>query len=137
MRLEQEFVVDQPRATVAARLDDDAAIASLIPNTSVESKGAGVRETRTPAPVGSRDVRFVFMTRPDGNIRFEKICDGNIWRALDGEVRFEEVNAGATRVRLRLEGRTRALVPELTIRAPLREQVQQMAQALRELLAGA
>ncbi len=124
-------MVSCSRDAVAASLDDDDAIASLFPDTRVKSVGDGVRETRTPAPVGSRDVRFVWRTQPDGNLAFEKVCDGNIWRSLEGEVRLESVDAGTTRVRLRLEGRTRTLVPELTIRAPLRAQIQEMSAALQ------
>ena len=124
-------MVSRSRDAVAALLDDDDAIASLFPDTKVESVGDGVRETRTPAPVGSREVRFVWRTQPDGNLAFEKVCDGNVWRSLQGEVRLESVDAGTTRVRLHLEGRTRILVPELTIRAPLRAQIREMSAALQ------
>ena len=134
MKLEQGFEVARPRAEVAAALDDDVAIASLFPGTVVESKGSGVRETRSPAPIGSRDVRFVFTTRPDGNLGFEKICDGNIWRSLEGEIRLVAEGEGRTRIALLMTGRTRALIPELTIRGPLREQLEQMAHGLRERL---
>ena len=134
MKLEQTFEVARARAEVAAALDDDDAIASLFPDTVVESKGGGVRETRTPAPVGSRAVRFVFTTRPNGNLDFEKICDGNIWRSLEGEISLVEEASDRTRIALLMTGRTRALVPELTIRGPLRAQLEQMARALRERL---
>jgi hypothetical protein len=39
-------------------------------------------------------------------------------------------------VLLRMEGRTRTLVPELTIRGPLRDQIEQMTKALRMRLEG-
>jgi hypothetical protein len=44
------------------------------------------------------------------------------------------VNDATTRVRIAMEGTTRALVPEFTIRAPMQTQIQQMTKALRERL---
>ena len=92
-----------------------------------------MRETRTPY-TGSRDIRFVFETLPDGNVRFEKICDGNVWRSLEGEVKLEGRPQGRTRVVLRMDGRTRTFVPEMTIRGPMRDQIEQMTRALRSRL---
>ena len=133
MRFEKEFVVDRDRKTVAANLDDDRTFAALFPKTRVTRRGEHVRETCTPfrALGQSREVRFVFETLPDGNVRFSKICDGNVWRSLEGEVRLEEQDASRTRVVLRMDGRTRAFVPEITIRSPMRDQIEQMATALR------
>jgi hypothetical protein len=37
-------------------------------------------------------------------------------------------------VRIQLEGRTKALVPEFTIRGPMQDQLEQMAKALRRRL---
>ena len=76
----------------------------------------------------------MFETLPEGNLRFEKICDGDVWRSLRGEIALERSGQARTRVMLRLEGKTRALVPELTIRLPLREQVDQMTESLRTRL---
>ena len=42
--------------------------------------------------------------------------------------------ARRTRVRIEMEGRTKALVPEFTIRGPMQDQLDQMASALRERL---
>ncbi len=133
MRFEKEFIVDRDRKTVAANLDDDRTFAALFPKTRVTRRGERVRETCTSfrALGQSREVRFVFETLPDGNVRFAKICDGNVWRSLEGEVRLEEQNASRTRVVLRMDGRTRAFVPEITIRSPMRDQIEQMATALR------
>ncbi|MCX5740395.1 MAG: hypothetical protein NTZ61_18235 [Proteobacteria bacterium] len=39
-----------------------------------------------------------------------------------------------TRVRIELEGRTKALIPEFTIRGPMQDQLDQMAKALRKRL---
>jgi hypothetical protein len=66
-------------------------------------------------------------------VRFEKVCDGRVWRQLAGRVSFEGRGA-RTRVRIEMEGRTRPLVPELVIRGPLRDQIEKMASALRERL---
>jgi hypothetical protein len=136
MKIDEEFVVGCGRGEVVESLDRDETFAALFPDTRVRSLGAHERETLTPypGPGRARDIRFVFHTDGDGNVRFEKICDGNIWRSLEGEVRVEDVDDRMTRVVLTMEGRTRAFVPELTIRAPMREQLGQMAKALRKIL---
>lgn len=136
MKIDQEFVVGRGRREVVESLDRDETFAALFPDTQVRSLGAHERETLTPypGPGRSRDIRFVFHTSDDGNVHFEKVCDGNIWRSLEGEVRVEGVDERMTRVVLSMEGRTRAFVPELTIRAPMREQIGQMAKALRAIL---
>ncbi len=139
MKLEKEFVVSRPRDAVAKVFDQDATYAALFPNTRLVSSKGGTRETSTAySALGqSRDLRFVFDTRSDGNVRFEKICDGNVWRSLDGEVVLSASGADRTRVLLRMEGRTRAFVPELAIRGPLREQLEQMAKALEDRIESA
>ena len=136
MKIDQQFVVGRGRSEVVRSLDRDETFEALFPDTTVHSLGTHERETHTPYPgLGrARDIRFVFRTAEDGNVRFEKICDGNIWRSLEGEVRIEGVDERMTRIVLSMEGRTRAFVPELTIRAPLREQINQMAKALRTIL---
>lgn len=136
MKLASEFVVARRREDVARLFDDDATFEALLPDTRIASSQDGRRETRTSySALGqSREIRFVFETLPDGNVRFEKICDGNVWRSLDGRVTLEPEGPDHTLVRLRMEGTTRALVPELAIRGTLREQLDQMAKALRDRL---
>ena len=136
MKIDQEFVVGRGRGEVVQSLDRDETFAALFPDTRVRSISDHERETLTPypGPGRARDIRFVFRTAADGNVRFEKVCDGNIWRSLEGEVRVESVDDRMTRVVLSMEGRTRAFVPELTIRAPMRDQIGQMAKALRTIL---
>ena len=136
MQIDQEFVVGRGRGEVVRSLDRDETFAALFPDTTVHSLGAHERETHTPynAPGRARDIRFVFETLPDGNVRFEKICDGNVWRSLEGEVKLEERDKGRTRVVLRMDGRTRTFVPEVAIRGPMREQIEQMTRALRTRL---
>jgi hypothetical protein len=139
VKLEREFVVALPRQRVASVFDDDSTYGSLFPDTRVVASRAGVRETVTEwSALGARrDIRFVFRTQADGNLRFEKICDGNVWRSLEGEVRLEPAGPERTRVVLRMEGHTRAFVPELAIRGPMRDQLDLMATALRERLSRA
>ena len=110
MKIDEEFVVGRGRSDVVRSLDRDDTFAALFPDTTVHSLGAHERETHTPypGPGRARDIRFVFRTREDGNVRFEKICDGNIWRSLEGEVRAEVVDERMTRIVLSMEGRTRA-----------------------------
>ena len=76
---------------------------------------------------------MVAITLPDGSLRFEKVCDGNVWRFLEGKIELED-DAGTTTVRISMEGQTRSFVPEITIRVPMREQIDQMAKALRAQL---
>ena len=133
MKLHKEFVLARPRAEVARALEDDETLCKLFPGTRIESRSGGVRETVTPySALGqSREIRFLFQTLPDGDLRFEKICDGNVWKALDGKIRLEAIDERMTSVRISMEGSTRAFVPELTIRSPMRDQIEQMARSLR------
>jgi carbon monoxide dehydrogenase subunit G len=133
MKLQKEFVVDRPRAQVAAAIDNERTLEKLLPGTRIESRVDGVRETFTPfSSLGSsREIRFLFQTLPDGNVRFEKVCDGNIWRFLEGHIRLDAIDERMTTVQLAMEGQTRGFVPEITIRAPMREQIEQMSKALR------
>ena len=136
MKLQKEFIVARPRAKVVADLDDDRTLAKLFPDTRVEHTVDGARETLTPyTTLGqNREIRFVFQTLPDGNLHFEKVCDGNVWRSLRGDLRLEAIDERMTRVVLSMDGQTRAFVPEITIRVPMREQIDQMAKALRAQL---
>ncbi len=136
MQIATEFVVSRQRDAVAKVFQEDATFESLFPDTRITQSSGGVRHTTTSySALGqSREIRFIFETESDGNVRFEKICDGNVWRSLEGQVRLEEEGPDRTRVELRMEGRTRAFVPELTIRGPMREQLEQMAASLRERL---
>ena len=133
MHLEKEFSVARARDEVARVIDSDETIAALIPNTRVMNRSGGRRETLKKVALAGveRELRFVFETRPDGNLRFSKICDGRIWRSLEGEIRFED-QGGRTRVRLSMDGRTKALVPELAISGPMRSQLDEMVEALRK-----
>ena len=76
---------------------------------------------------------FHFTFLLDGDVRFEKECDGKVWRDLSGVVHLEERGA-RTRVDIEMHGRTKSFVPEFTIKGPMEEQIGQMVEALREHL---
>jgi carbon monoxide dehydrogenase subunit G len=137
--MEKEFDVDRPRADAAALLADDEVLCALFPETRTEIVGRrGARKTIEShyTALGREGVAtFHFDFAPDGDVRFEKVCDGRVWKELRGAVTLRE-RKQKTRVRIELEGRTRALVPEFTIRGPMQDQLEQMAKALRGRLAG-
>lgn len=136
MKFDSEFVVRRGQAEVAEILGSDATVTQLFPDTEIVSSRNGERETRTRVNAlgAETTVRFVFRDAPDGGLRFEKICDGRVWRSLEGAIRLLSVNDVTTRVQIAMEGTTRALVPEFTIRTPMKDQLQQMTRALRERL---
>jgi len=137
MRMEKEFEVTRPREEAAALLADDGVLADLFPDTETEivaRKGARRTIESHYTALGREGVAtFHFDFQPNGDVRFEKVCDGRIWRELAGSVTLTERKA-KTRVRIELEGRTKALVPEFTIRGPMQDQLEQMAKALKKRL---
>lgn len=137
MRMEKEFDVARPRAEAAALLADDAVLADLFPDTQTEivSRKGNRRTIESHYTALGREgvATFHFDFEPSGDVRFEKVCDGRIWRELAGTVTLVE-RKGKTRVRIELEGRTKTLVPEFTIRGPMQDQLEQMAKALKKRL---
>jgi hypothetical protein len=140
MRMEKEFDVAKPRAEAAALLADDGVLCDLFPDTQTEivaRKGSRKTIASHYTALGREGVAtFHFDYEPTGDVRFEKVCDGRIWRELHGAVTLTEgkKDQAKTRVRIELEGRTKALVPEFTIRGPMQDQLEQMAKALRRRL---
>ena len=136
MHMERDFRVARSRDDVVARLCRDETLLSLMPGASelVSSEGE-VRTTSTRYELLGREgtMTFHFTYLLDGNLRFEKVCDGHIWSQLRGCVTVEEDGDGAT-VCLEMDGRARALVPERAIKGPLEEQIESMAKALQEHL---
>ncbi|HKA16192.1 MAG TPA: hypothetical protein VKH41_14310 [Myxococcota bacterium] len=137
MHLEKQFDVKCGREQAVAIAARDDTLLGLFPDTKTElvaAKGTR-RTTRTTYTALGREgtATFHFDFRPDGDIDFEKVCDGNVWRELRGTVSFQQ-RAGSTRVRIEMDGRTKALVPEFTIKGAMRDQIDQMARALRERL---
>ncbi len=138
MHLEKQFDVKRPREEAVAIVTRDETLLGLFPDTKTEivaSKGKR-RTTRTTYTALGREgtATFHFDFRADGNVDFEKVCDGNVWRELRGSLTFDARKGGATRVCIEMDGRTKALVPEFTIKGAMRDQIDQMARALRERL---
>ena len=132
--------------TFEARCDRDHAVEvvgredtllSLFPEGQaevIERHGDRVTARTRYAALGRSGIAtFHFDYLMDGSIRFEKVCDGKVWRELRGHLDFEESGRGCL-VSLELEGSTKGLVPEFTIRGAMEEQVDQMADALRRKL---
>jgi hypothetical protein len=137
MHLEKQFDVKRPREEAIAIAARDDTLLGLFPDNETEIVAAQGkrRTTRTTytalGRVGTATFHFDF--RPDGNVDFEKVCDGNVWRELRGKLSFH-ARSGSTRVRIEMDGRTKSLVPEFTIKGAMRDQIDQMARALRERL---
>ncbi len=138
--MEKEFVVTRPRERAVSAAREDETLVHLFPNTRteiVESRGSRKTIRSHYTALGREGVAtFHFHFEDDGNIGFEKVCDGNVWRKLEGVVRFDESGDG-TRVRIEMEGRTKTLVPEFTIKGPMQDQLAQMAEALKRRIESA
>jgi len=140
VRLEKNFEVDRPPELASRIASRDETLISLFAESKteiVESEG-NRRTTRTHYQALGREgvATFHFHFLPDGRISFEKVCDGNVWQELSGDVSFEKSGKG-TQVTLKMLGRTKALVPEFAIRAPMRDQIEQMASSLRACIEAA
>jgi hypothetical protein len=140
MHLEKHFDVTRPHAEAVAIAARDETLLKLFPDarTEIVCDAEGRKTTRTRYTALGREgvATFHFDYRTDGDVAFQKVCDGNIWRELRGSLSFRE-RPGGTHVRIEMEGRTKGLVPEFTIRGAMRDQIDQMARALRDQLEGA
>jgi len=136
MHLSKTFEVRRSRDTAVEVLDRDDTIVGLFPGQKVQVVASeGDRKTivaHYTALGREGDATFHFDYLMDGGVRFQKVCDGNVWKSLRGEVEIDEVDAGCARVCIEMEGRTKGLVPEFTIRGPMSDQLEQMARALQE-----
>ena len=109
MRLERQFRVGQPREKVLQVVVEDDTLTGLFPDTDtrvVERSGdrkTTVSRYRALGREGEATFHFTFLV--DGNLRFEKVCDGNVWRSLRGTMTFEERGKG-TSICIELEGKT-------------------------------
>jgi hypothetical protein len=131
--------VERSRESAAEIAAREETLLGLFPDSKteiVESSGDR-RTTRTHYTALGREgtATFHFTYQPDGDVAFEKVCDGNVWRELKGSLSFRE-RAGRTRVRIAMDGRTKNFVPEFTIKGAMRDQIEQMANALRDCLEG-
>jgi len=135
MHLEKRFQVSQPREKVIELIEKDETLIGLFPDTDTRVVDrSGDRKTtvsryRALGREGEATFHFTFLV--DGNVRFEKVCDGNVWRLLRGALTFEERGKG-TRISIELDGKTKTLVPEFTIKGPMQEQIDQMVTALKQ-----
>jgi carbon monoxide dehydrogenase subunit G len=140
VQLKKTFHVKQSRDDAVRVLEQDDTLTSLFPDSEtriVEKKGdrkTTVSRYRALGREGEATFHFDFLM--DGSVRFEKVCDGRVWRELRGEVAFEERGQG-TRVSIEMEGRTKGFVPEFTIKGPMQEQIEQMAKALKRRIESA
>ena len=137
MHLEKQFDVKQARERAVQIVHRDETLLGLFPDTKTEivnSEGSR-RTTRSHYTALGREgvATFHFDYQEDGDVTFEKVCDGNIWRQLTGRLSFRE-RGEKTRVRLEMDGRTKSLVPEFTIKGAMRDQLEEMATALREAI---
>jgi carbon monoxide dehydrogenase subunit G len=134
MRLERRFQVKKPREKVVALIERDETLTGLFPDTDTRVVDrSGDRRTmvsRYRALGREGEATFHFTFQEDGNVRFEKVCDGNVWRRLRGTLSFEE-RGSMTRISVELDGKTKTLVPEFTIKGPMEEQIDQMVTALK------
>lgn len=137
MHLEKEFTVAQTPEEARRRVANDDALLELFPETRTEiiaSEGEQRTVRSHYTALGQPGTAtFHFHFGPDEEIRFEKVCDGRVWRELRGCVSFRSRGKG-TRVRVTMDGRTKGLVPEFTIRGAMQEQLEQMTTALQERL---
>jgi len=137
VHLEKEFDVRQTREAATAIAGRDETLISLFPEAETEIVARdGNRRTAAShytALGRSGTATFHFTTLDDGDLAFEKVCDGNVWRELKGRLSFRE-RGERTRVRLTLDGRTKPLIPEFTIKGTMSDQIEEMAAALRERL---
>jgi hypothetical protein len=140
VRLEKNFEVDRQLDSTCRIAARDETLISLFPDakTEIVEREGNRRTTRTHYhALGKEGVAtFHFHFLSEGRISFEKICDGNVWQELSGTLLFAKRGNG-TQVTLKMVGRTKALVPEFAIRAPMRDQIEQMASSLRACIEAA
>lgn len=140
MRLQKQFDVSRSRDDAVECVSRDDTLLELFPDARSEIVARSgdrctVRSRYTAlGREGIATFHFDFLL--DGSVRFEKVCDGRVWRRLVGELSFEERGSG-TRVVLELEGQTKAFVPEFTIKGAMQDQLEQMASALRQRIESA
>jgi len=140
VKLNKSVRVKAPRDAAVEIIERDATLCGLFPEaeTAVVSRDTDRKILYSKFEVMGRpaEATFHFTFLMDGNVRFEKVCDGNVWKSLRGELNFEE-DGDDTEVEVNFDGRTRGLVPEFTIKGPMQEQLSSMVDALKETIEGA
>ncbi len=134
MHLEKRFEVACPREHAAGIIGEEDTLVGLFADskTEVVAREGSVITTRTHYRALGKDgvATFRFTRLDGGNLEFEKVCDGRVWRQLSGKVNLVERGDG-TSVSIEMDGKTKGFVPEFTIRLPMQEQLDQMESALR------
>ena len=140
MKLSKEFDVGASRDRASEVLAEDATLTSLFPDTETEivERSGKRRTTRSQYKLLGQEgeATFHFDAQDDGSVRFQKVCDGRVWKELRGSVTLRE-RGSRLRVRIDMEGRTKGFVPEFTIKAALQKQLDDMARALRRRMESA
>jgi hypothetical protein len=135
MKLTKEFDVTATRARASEVLAEDVTLTSLFPDTktSIVARSARRRTTKSVYKLLGQEgeATFHFDAQDDGGVAFAKVCDGRLWKELSGRVTLQE-RGPKLRVRIEMEGKTKAFVPEFTIKTPLQKQLDDMATALRQ-----
>jgi len=138
MYLTERFEVARARDEVVERLCCDGTLLELMSQgeTEIVARDGDHRTTRTRYTALGREgvVTFHFTFLMDGGVRFEKVCDGNVWKKLEGSVSVEEIDDDLCEVTIELSGKTKSLIPEFTIKGPMEEQIRSMTDALEERL---
>lgn len=140
MRLQKEFETTCALERAAEVLAEDATLEGLFPDakTEIVERDANLRTVRSHYTALGREgvATFHFVFESNGEVHFEKVCDGRVWSELTGVVTLAN-RRNRVRVSIELEGRTKSLVPEFTIRGPMQDQLSQMAEALEARLSDA
>lgn len=135
MHLEKDFVVSTAPDEARRLCADDDTLLGLFPETRTEivERDGDRRTLRSHYEALGQQGTATFHFHFADEIRFEKVCDGRVWRALEGCVSFQPKGKG-TRVKVSMDGSTKPLVPEFTIKGAMKDQLEQMARGLRERL---
>lgn len=137
MKIERKFSVAASHEQVREVLADEATLLGLFPEAETEVIERGderiTLHARFRALGRDNEVTFHFSWDDAGDVAFEKVCDGNVWKQLRGGVTASE-GASGTRLRIHMDGRTKTFVPEITIKIPMEMQLDEMASALRARL---
>lgn len=140
MQMERSFTVSCSFERASDALVHEDTLLSLFPGrTEVIDRSGDRITTRTHYTALGREGSATFHIDylMDGGLRFEKVCDGNVWRALSGRVELEDLGDEGCGVLVSLEGATKRLVPEFTIKGPMEDQIGEMSDALEARLGSA
>ena len=136
MQLSNQFTVNRSRDDVVEILSREDVLLTFFPGrTELVDRRPDQITTRTQyTALGQEgEATFHWTFRMDGSVGFEKVCDGRVWRELQGLVEVEEHAQGA-RVLIEMTGRTKSFVPEFTIKGAMEDQLSEMLEALQSAL---